>query len=739
MRSSAHWKVAARVALWAVLVALPGSANASAEAADDASEWEAFVPSVSKTAIAPTTPEGGFSNPDRTRFDEKLRSNVLDQLCRNIKLDKDFKFGTDDFSGTSIGISRYLAADADKKLFVVDEEEVVAAWGRVFGRDFDGAPGGLGAGLYLGGRIGGKSRVVRPIESVNTCAELDRLIKVFDIKTVLPFTAERISQMRIGELWRVPFVLSYSQGLTLSDVLADNASASISFGRTEAGAASMTLYRDPLNDGKTRFRFRIDHVVIKNKGLGVSMIIPAVAFAADAQNVLLGFLEKSLARELARYTSLWLNASTARSDGKRVMLEFVADSRDPAQARALARALKGDFLELVRMGLRMSTLQVTDDSTSESFERLRRTHATSLGEPTYAAISEYAAKTRSFSLNIPFFIQHNASSLFGSEKVTRLNGDTGEFRYYRADKSRSDEYSNVPWVGPLVKSNQQRNAEVATFAEPGQKHSEPFIVYIHNEGYLRQTASTVRRSIEDVNSILALAGAQRGAASGRLVMPLALPPPAPPPPEPSSDGTATSVEPSEYKGYFAMTMVINQKGVREALNASAEQVLKAFAATAGGGERETAQWLVANGRFEKGGLIYDRQAARERFGPADSESYDRTQDLAAFSRQVADLIADIARARDANSNEERAEASAKLLAGRGKARLSHERVIAVLIQFVDPLDLRGDFISTIQSSSRKGKNYSAHYVLKKGREEVPLLQEASQTKDRFAESSILRD
>lgn len=743
MRTPPDWKASVRVASLAVLAVLlsPAQAFCAPDDEDGAeSEWAVFAPPVSTgTVIAPTSPEGGFSNPDRTRFDEKLRDKVLDQLCRHIKLNQDFNFGSEDFSGTRIGISRYLAPRTDNKLTVVDEERVRAAWGHGFGKDFDGAAGGLGAGLFLGGSIEGRSMVVRPIDSVSTCKELDRLVNVFDIKTVLPFTPKRISEMQIGELWRVPFVLSYSQGVSLTDVLADNAAVTLSFGRTESGAASLTLYR--LSEDQTRFRFRIDHVVIKSKGAGVNMSIPAIAFAADAPNILLRFLEHELARQLGRYTSVWLNGATARSDGKRVMLEFVADSRDPQQALALSKALKGDFVELVRMGLRMSTLQVNDDSTRQAYERLRREHATDLGEPTYAATSEYIAKTRNFSLNIPFFIQHNVSSLFGTDKVTRLNGATGEFRYYRADKSRSNEYFNAPWVGPLVKNNKQRNAEVVTFAEPGGKHSEPFLVYIHNEGYLRQTASTVRGNIEDVNKILRLAGAQRGASSGRLAMPLSSLPPAPPPPEPSADGSAQPGESSEYKGYFAMTMVINQKGVREALGASAEQVLKAFSAVVPGDERETARWLAENGRFEKGKLTYDEDAAREKFAPPSGSDggYDRTRDLATFSRQVADLIADIATARDAGSNEEKAEHVAKLMAGRGKGDLPHEQVIAILIQFIDPLDLRGDFVSTVQSTARHGKNYGAHYVLKKDRQEVPLLKEAGDTKGRFAEPSILTD
>ncbi|OGS41392.1 MAG: hypothetical protein A2506_09750 [Elusimicrobia bacterium RIFOXYD12_FULL_66_9] len=79
------------------------------------------------------------------------------------------------------------------------------------------------------------------------------------------------------------------------------------------------------------------------------------------------------------------------------------------------------------------------------------------------------------------------------------------------------------------------------------------------------------------------------------------------------------------------------------------------------------------------------------------------------------------------------------MAGRGKADFTHEKILAVLIQLIDPLDLRGDFVSTVQSTSRHGKNYGAHYVLKEGREEVPLLKAAGDTKNRFAEPSILVD
>ena len=202
----------------ALLTALSGPLSAKSQ--PDDTDWTSVVPPVGPGPVTPpTTPEGGFGSPDRTRFDEKLRERVLNQLCRAIKLKQDINLGEGDFSGTSLGIERYLAPRTDGKLALVEVQGLKLGYGKGLPFLLDGGP--LSAGINLGVSVQGKSMVVRPLEGTKTCSEIDRLINIFDIKTVFPVNAERVSKMAVGELWRIPLTLTFSQGLGLNGSGAD--------------------------------------------------------------------------------------------------------------------------------------------------------------------------------------------------------------------------------------------------------------------------------------------------------------------------------------------------------------------------------------------------------------------------------------------------------------------------------------------------------------------------------------
>lgn len=726
------------LALWAAL-----AGPAFAQGQPDDTDWTVVVPPVGPGPVTPpSTPEGGFGSPDRTRFDEKLRDRVLDQLCRQIKLKQDINLGEGDFSGTSLGIERYLATRTDGKLALVEVQGLKLGYGKGLPFLLDGGP--LSAGINLGVSVQGKSMVVRPLEGTKTCSELDRLLNVFDIKTVFPVSAKRVSEMAVGELWRIPLTLTFSQGLGLNGSGASagtpETAASISFGRQDTGAASMTLYR--LSDDKTRFRFRIDHVVVKSASLGINEALPTLALP-EVGNILLKLLEHQLTRQLSRYTSAWLTFGMARSDGKRMLMEFVADPRDPAQAKALSAAVKGDFEELLVMAARMSTLLVTDESTKAAYERLRGKHAETLGPPTYAAANDYKTKTRSFNFNLPFFYARQAQSLFGDDKVTRYTGEAGDFQFYRADKSRASEGITIPWVGPLFKNNIQRNVEAVTFAAPGESHSEPILVYIHNQGYLRNTQSSVREDVESLNSVMNLAGAQRGAQPGRMILPLES---IAPPPTPDTraarrrqDDDMPAGERTDRKGWTSFTLVFNQKAVREALSATTATILKAFSAILDPIARAKMEWLTDHGTYQDGKLVYSQRDARRIFHEDFRQDRDSRDEMRSLARQAANLLADLTAARDAKTNQDRAEALTRFVGGKGKSGLAYEDALKVLVQLVDPLDLTGDFVANIQAMSKKSKDSKGHYVLKKDRQEVALLKDAGETKSRFAEPSILVD
>lgn len=727
-----------RFVLTALALTVVFAAPAFADPDDDG--WTAFQAPVSTGTVAPpTTSEGGFGAPDRTRLDQALRKNVLDQLCRQAQIPLNYDFGKGDFGGTGAGVDRYLRTDVDNQIALIDDEKLHASFGHGISKELGDA--GAAIGLSFGAQIEGHSMVIRRTGSTKSCAEVMRLLDFRDVKTVLPMKGERLSQMALGELWRMPFTLTYSEGVGLGDAITpENAAVNVSFGRSDSGSASMTLYR--IADDKLRFRFRIDHVVVWSQSLGIRQTYPAMEFAANAHNILLRFVEREFARQLDQYTAAWLMWGRASSDGTKILMEFVIDPRDPVQAQALADVVRGDMRQLVVMSAKMSTFQTK--ATLADYLKLRERNGDKIGSATYAASDEYKAKVRSFSLNLPLIVAHNSAALFGEDKIDRYTGEEGQFHFFKADKSKNNSYFTLPWVGPMVKDNTQRDVEAVTYAPKGQSHGDPIVVFIRNRGYLRVTGSTVRDDVSEINSVMTLAGARRGKDGSALRLPLdSLVPPSPMNERPGADGPEKS-EPSDRKGLMSFTLVLNQQAVRDVLAASAQEALKAFAASVGADDRPMAEWIAAHGTVKDGKIDYNWREARKAFpdegdvGRGNS-SDSNTRQLDALSKQAAGLIADLAAGRDAKDNEARAQALATMIGGKGKSGLAYEDVLKVLVQFVDPMDLTGDFVANVSASTKGVNSPNQHLVLKKGRPEITLLKDAGDAKARFAEPSILTD
>lgn len=740
--------------LRAVMIAASAAAVASTPVraqmklmAEPDSEWESVVApgdpgSTPNTPVGPTTPEGGFSAPERVTFGEKMRERVLDQLCRHVKLKYDYNL-PGDFGGTGAGFKRWLAPLPDGRLTIVDEERLSVGYGHGFSKVVSDAAG-VTLGLWVGGRIEGSSMVIRPLAGKATCKEIDTLVDLRDVKTVLPFKASRISAMKVGELWRMPFRLTVGHTESIGDALAENLNVSFSFNGTEAGAATLTVFR--LSDSQLRFRYRVDRVEVRTRGGNLVQTIPAVEFASLGTNILAKLVDHELAKQLRDYTVASLGFSNSRSQGKRVLLEYVVDPRDPVQAEAVAQALHGDFQSLAKMGWRMGTQQATDESTEAAYLRMKDEHDKELGPAQFAAIDAYTQKAKSITLGLPFLTRQNWASLRADNTTTRYTDEQGHIHFERADKSRQSEYFDIPWVGPLIRDNVQRDVQVVTAARSGEEYSAPIVVYLQQHGFLRATESSVREKAKELSDIMALAGTRGNGPNPRLAVPLAKHFPEPPAPEPSYDmdrGPGGNQESADRKGAIAFTLVFNQEAVKQLTASTAEDILKSYAATVD--SIPAMKWLMANGQMnpKNGKLEYDGRAAREAFPDRDSDrgnsgrSYEEGE-IEHMAKVATGLIADLAAARDAKDNEARSVALAKAFGGLGESGLPYDEALRVFVQLVDPMNLTGDFVASVDRPKKEG-DLSLHFALKKGRPDNLLLQLAGEAKSRFAEPSILVD
>ncbi len=731
------------------LAAIPALAQLEPDG-DGESDWEAFVPAstATLTPAGATTPEGGFSAPERVKFGEKMREHVLDQLCRSINLSFDYH-APGDFSGTGGRMRRWLAPMPDGRLTIVDEELISVGYGHTFSKTFTEA-GNVALGVGFGVRVEGGSMVIRPLEGKATCKEIDRLIDLRDIKTVLPFKAARVAAMRTGELWRLPFSLTMSHTESASVPAVENVGVSLSFGGAQTGAATLTVFR--LSESQLRFRFRIDRVKVRSRGGGVVATLPAVqAFAAGANigsqllnsadvaakleghkyatmgaKALADALDSEIIGQINRYAIASLGVSNSRTQGKRVVLEYVVDPRDPVQAEAVAKALHGDFESLAKMAWRLGTQQTTDGSTEAAYLRMKEEHDAKLGAAAYAAIDSYRQRSRSGSLNLPFLMLQNWGKSKSDNTMTRYTGEGGEYHFERADKSRSSEYLTLPYLGPLVKDNVQRDVQVVTQAKAGEAYGDPIVVYLQQHGFLHESERQVRKKAQQFSDIMALAGTRGGGPDPRLALPLSKYFPEPPSPTLPN-----------RKGAMAFTLVFSQAGVKQLANATAEDILKSYAAVCD--SQPAMQWLLANAKLAGGKLLYDWNAAKLFFpDTADGRESDEASSLASLAKEAAGLIADLAAVRDAPDNESRSKALAEAFGGAGKSGLKYDDALRVFVQLVDPMNLTGDFVATVDRP-RKQADVAIHLVLKKNRPENELLRAAGEAKSRFAEPSILTD
>ncbi len=542
--------------------------------------------------------------------------------------------------------------------------------------------------------------------------------------------------MAVGELWRMPFKLTVGHTEGVAYKLEDLA-VSLTFNGTEAGAATLTVFR--LSEKQLRFRFRVDRVEIRTKGGSLVQTIPAIELPSLGANILAKLVDHELAKQLNRYTMASLGFAWSKQQGKRVVLEYVVDPTDPAQAEAVAQALHGDFKALVQMGWKMGTQQSTDASTEEAYRNLQKIHDEQLGPAQFAAINAYNQKARDITLNLPFLTQQHWNKLEGDDTMTRYTDVQGQIHFQRADKSRQSEWFSLPWVGPLVKNQVQRDVQVVTAAKKDEAWGDPIIVYLQQYGFLRNTESSVREKAEDFNELMSLVGTRGNGPNPRMKIPLAAHFPEPPAPARNWRGDDEAAEPANRKGSMAFTFVFSQEGVKQLLKASAEDVAKAYAAVA---ESQPAmKWLIQNGQLQADGSYkYDWRKARAAF-PDPHGGHGRTQEeweMEEISRETAGLVADLFTARDAMNNQARSEALMRAFGGLGKSKLAYEEAMRVYVQLVDPQHVTGDFVARVDRP-KKEKDANVHYVLKRGRPENGLLVLAGQAKARFAEPSILTD
>ena len=686
------------------------------------------------TAPSDDVPGGYFTNPERAQLNVVMQKGQLSQICRGLQISIHPWISNSNFGGVQPQVERSLQLLPDNRLALVDEEGLdvnLAHWFQV------ARIGKAAFGVTLQAGLQGTSMVVRPTPTQDSCDELKRLVKLTDVKTVLPFKASRLSAMEVGELWKMPFVLtiSHAESLTLPAAAAAVAAQpitdySISFGVGQTGSAIMTVYR--LSQDQVRFRLRIDHARIKTAQGQIIETVPALQLF-NPQGLIKTEINNLAVSELQQYLTADLSILAQKTQGQQMLVEFILDPNNRQQMENLARVMHGDIHELILMAKRVTTLHSTQAAAMDDYGGLVKRQEDGLDSSyNYDSSDLYKNKQKAFGLILPFLANWSDSWTRSLDHIVRYGPQGGQFILYSADRAKNAGYFNIPIKGEMIKRNVDSSVQAFVYKPKTGAETEPEAVYIQQEGFLHRSASSVRGTLREVNDLMETAGAKGdGVPDPSLAVPY--------------DKALSQLgkdAPSEYHtGTLTFALVFSPKALAGILSADAAAVVKSYVATLDGVKKQAMEWLLEHGTIGADGRIsFNHFQFNNEWddyltvGQGHRTSSEVIQPFCAAAREI---VKDIAGVRAQSSPEARAAAFRDILSGHDKSGLAYRDIVRVLVQLVNPMDLAGNLVMNLDAGGHQ--KLQTQFVLKKGRPADPVLQEAGQAKARYILPSPLVD
>jgi hypothetical protein len=718
---------------FALLLAAALNAAEVPAALDDVTDWTLEQPNKSGVPAA-ATEEGTFSQSETVRFGEKMRQNVLEQICRAVALDVGQGYGIDGVGSVQGKIKRKIEVMPDepgrpeRRLALLEEVGLSLNLGRALLSLVEG-PAAFSLSLNVG--IQGASTVVRPLPTNQSCKELVTVVKLWKQKTVLPLSSERIAAMQIGELWNIPAGISIGHAEGVNIPIEDFAGVTVSFGTGQDGAALVTLYR--VSEEKLRLRLRINHVRVHNKGGRVVAVLPAVHVLQPGGGFLLAALLKAVdhavAREISKLITASIGAYAHQSSGEQLLMEFTLDPRDPREMDLLSKVLLGDIKTLAKMAFRTITLQGTSERARRDFEELAARHERDFSRAAvYAGVNLYHTEQKRLEFALPIIFDHSKAATRGDDQIVHLTEEGGQLRLYRAEKTSDLGRWHIPLKGNLVKRNKLRSAQSFVFESKDGVVTTPQAVYIQQDGFLRKDAEDVREIGDEINRTMSFVGARGGARNSRMTVPLDVMLPR------DKDGTYR-------QGSIRWTLVLTETAVTKILSAADDLIVKSFMNTLNAAEMKLMAWALNKTAWLGGpsGMLPDWKEFIKDFGWNDDRRSDwfRLKELCETATKI---VMDVAAARRAPTQAAKAAQMADLIGGRGESGLEYQEILRVLVQLVDPLDVTSNLALNITKKQDGDPDAHAVFSLKKDRPENPLLRDAGRAKMRYDPvSSVFTD
>lgn len=695
------------------------------------------IPDVKAPSVS-TTPQNAGNN-EQLHFWEQLKNNVFDNVCKQAQIDLNQGMVIENAVGVGGNFKRYLRQYPDGKIALIDEVGVKLATGGLFGETMQ--VGAQAFNIGFSGGLEGKSIVVRKLGDKSQCKALPTLIDIRKFKAIVPVTEERIAKMAPGEIWKFPAVLragiSGGAGMPVQPWL----TISFSLAASRETKPSITLYK--MSEDALRLRVRLDRATITRAGVSAGTSFSAGLIGLpDAEFFLHDQLEGAVMGQFNQFLGARFGLSGSRVKGKKILLEFILDPKDPEQMADLAQFLKGNLgliKKLAQLAARFSDFSSSDSENDgeDELNEIQDVAADGLHQDAaYAGSDHYTGSSHSLNLDVPLALDHDSSSGRRYDRYQSLDSDQ-VVHVRNVFKKNSDSNLNIPILGAVFKHSKDENFYVVNYEGKDGTVSDAAVVYQRYEGYVHHSEKDARKMVDNMNDILKYAGTKGEGANGDFVVDTnALFPRL----APDEDGEGTAGHAKRYgSAMLSFSLVLAKEAVADIITAPAAVIMKAAMNVMEGAEREIVSKVLpligADGK-------YDKDSVKNLLAPYEQTGFDALGIIHDFVRDAAELVTDLAGVAMIGDQNARADRLSKVLAGKGASRLGYDKLMQVLVQLVDvkniyaSLNIKTD--KRIKDEENLNNTYTEYNAGLQGGQDLHTAT-AGDMRDRFADPSTLSD
>jgi len=684
---------------------------------------------------------------DIIHFWDNLKDKTFDNLCRaaKIRLNRDGRFASD-VIGVEGGFNRELEQYPNKRIALIDE--VRLKLDATFGKDILNIPdiGPLNVGIS--GGLEGASIVVRPLDSDKYCKELDTLIDLREVKTIVPINAKRIAAMKVGEIWKVPLItrFSFSGGVGANPV--PYITISIGGGITKERKPSVTLYR--MDENTLRLRIRLERLIVKSVNAGVSSTFELEAGDIglfQAENILTKEINRQIAREINKYIAFKLAYSHIRSSGEKILIEFLINPNVPEQLDALVDFLKGDLgliKRFIELGFKFNHFSEDDDAITglENIEAAVNATENAVGvNANFAGTDIHHGHSDNFNIVIPVIHSHQNSKNTAYNRYQTLNGDQ-VMHVYQAGKTSNGSTLNIPFIGTLSKYNSEKQVYAINKENLNNEISDPYLLFQHNVGFLRKDENTARDIINNVNGVLKYISMHGNGVDESSVLPVSEIFTESAQEENAFDENGFHNNAKTYKAaVVSFKLMISEQGIKEIILAPFKEILNAYLNVM----KETERALVEKVAHlfsvdDKGVVDFDKEKAAQILNSDEMESgYNPLYILRDMAKTATAIIKDILSIGSQSDPKAQSQKLSEVAAGRGKSGLGFEDFLKVVVQLVSKENISAQVYVATDKRVKGEKDINQNYVITGSTQAENAMNEMMQMRDRFSDPSKLSD